>query len=151
MAPIRRAVPSEADALSDLAFRSKASWGYSTDFMAACRDALTIRSDAIAHDPVYVLENGGQAVGFYHIVSAPPNGVLADLWIAPGSQRQGLGRRLFEHALKTAATSGYDELIVESDPNAESFYLAMGARRVGANPSPMGGGRQLPVFTIRLR
>jgi len=36
--------------LSNLAFRSKAHWGYSDEFMAACRDELTYSSEKI-HAP----------------------------------------------------------------------------------------------------
>jgi len=39
---IRDAVPDEAVLLSDLAMRSKAYWGYSIEFMEACRQELTV-------------------------------------------------------------------------------------------------------------
>ncbi len=39
---IRGARQDECALLSDLAFRSKASWGYGEQFMEDCRDELTI-------------------------------------------------------------------------------------------------------------
>ena len=38
----RSAKPEEADALSALAFRSKAYWGYGAEFLEACRSELTL-------------------------------------------------------------------------------------------------------------
>ena len=46
----------EADRLSDLAFRSKAHWGYSPEFMEACREELRVAVAAIAAGRVFVLE-----------------------------------------------------------------------------------------------
>ena len=39
---IRDASPGDCEALSALAFSSKAHWGYDDAFMAACRDELTV-------------------------------------------------------------------------------------------------------------
>jgi len=50
---IREVDKSEADSLSDLAMRSKAHWGYSKDFMAACQKELSGR-------------RGRQMISFYH-------------------------------------------------------------------------------------
>ena len=53
---IRRARPEEAGVLSALALRSKAHWGYDADFLAACRDDLTLIPEEIATSMVYVLD-----------------------------------------------------------------------------------------------
>jgi hypothetical protein len=45
---IRQAIFGEGQLLSDLAFRSKAYWGYSSEFMEACQAELTVsESDSI--------------------------------------------------------------------------------------------------------
>ena len=44
---VRRAGPGDAAALSSLAFRSKASWGYDIEFMKRCRQELTYSGDDI--------------------------------------------------------------------------------------------------------
>ena len=46
--PIRLARREETHALSELAFLSKAYWGYDEDFMAACRAELTVTPADIA-------------------------------------------------------------------------------------------------------
>ena len=53
---IRRARGREAAALSALAMRSKAHWGYDAAFMAACRAELTLTPEGIAARPVFVCE-----------------------------------------------------------------------------------------------
>ena len=45
---IRLARLDEAEQLTQLALRSKASWGYSEEFMAACRDELTLTAARLA-------------------------------------------------------------------------------------------------------
>ncbi|WJQ82402.1 N-acetyltransferase [Brevibacillus brevis] len=61
---IRRGKGQEASELSELAYRSKAYWGYSDEFMKACRDDLTLSSAYIETQEVYVLEDEGSIKGF---------------------------------------------------------------------------------------
>jgi hypothetical protein len=40
---------------------------------------------------------------------------------------------------------------IESDPNAEGFYLRMGARRIGENVYEIEGRkRKLPLLTVEI-
>jgi hypothetical protein len=59
------------------------------------------------------------------------------------------------HPAQRARIAGFDELLIESDRFAEPFYLAMGAERIGASPSPVNGA-PLPLLQredrpVRLR
>ena len=76
------------------------------------------------------------------------------LWLEPEVQGRGLGRRLWDHALTSAAALGYRSLMLEADPNAEGFYAAMGATRIGERESPLAQkvepGRALPLMRIEL-
>ena len=58
MNTIRRAKLNECEQLSDLAFHSKAYWGYSDEFMAACRAELIYSVDDIQSNTFYVLIDG---------------------------------------------------------------------------------------------
>lgn len=148
MATIRRARPEEAAALSDLAMRSKAVWGYDAAFLELCRPALTVSPDAVRTRPVYLAETaGGVPAGFYAL--APLSRRLADLtlmFVAPEHIGQGHGRRLWRHMAATARDNGYREVELTSDPNAAAFYARMGARRDGWAASESIPGRRLPVF-----
>lgn len=53
---IRPASRAEASLLSQLAFESKAYWGYDADFMVACREELTVTEEELDREPSYVAE-----------------------------------------------------------------------------------------------
>jgi GNAT superfamily N-acetyltransferase len=64
---------------------------------------------------------------------------------------RGFGRALFEHAVEQARALGLASFEIEADPNAEGFYLHMGAKRIGTNVSEMDGARrELPLLIYRL-
>ena len=126
--------------------RSKAHWGYSEAFLEIVRPMLTFTEHDITANPVYVLEGSDGPAGMYRLLDTPPQGTLEDLWVDPTAIGSGLGRRLFDHALMTAAALGLESLLIESDPNAEGFYLAVGAVRIGERASP--SGRVLPLLAI---
>ncbi|WP_162814968.1 GNAT family N-acetyltransferase [Erythrobacter aureus] len=52
--------------------------------------------------------------------------LLEKLFVDPDAMGLGAGRRRFEWAASAARRMGATELIVEADPDAGSFYLAMG-------------------------
>jgi GNAT superfamily N-acetyltransferase len=147
---IRAARPDEAEVLSELAFRSKAYWGYDDAFMAACRDTLTIPAAHVEGRRTAVAERDGRILGMVTVDGSPPDGALGMLFVAPDAIGRGVGHRLFEYAIATARGIGFTRLTIDADPNAESFYLAMGARRIGVIPSDAIPGRSLPLFEVTL-
>ena len=64
----------------------------------------------------------------------------------------GVGRALFEDAVRRAAALGTEVVGIESDPHAEGFYRRMGARRVGEISYPIDGQRRmLPLLVVEVR
>ena len=149
---IRRARPAEVSILSALALRSKAHWGYDADFLAACRDDLTLSAKDVATSAVYVCDGLSAPLGFYRLV-LQDDGVaeLDALFVEPAAMGQGVGKRLWRHAVATAEKLGCSEIVLQSDPQAEGFYLAMGAHRAGESESTVTPGRMLPLMRVRLR
>jgi N-acetylglutamate synthase-like GNAT family acetyltransferase len=147
---LRRASEDDADALSALALAAKAVWGYDAAFMAACRAELTISAAQIAARPTWLLERPGALVGFYQLRIEGEMAEVAQIFIAPGSLRGGLGRRLWAHLEAQARAAGCTRLEVDSDPHAEGFYRAMGMSRCGEAPSGSIPGRMLPHLRKRL-
>ena len=143
---IRPARLEECDALTALARRSKSHWGYDREFLEAVRPSLTFTPADFDAGPMRVLEIGGELSGLYHIIGNPPEGELSDLWLDPTAIGCGLGRTLFRDALETAAEGSFETLLIESDPNAMGFYLAMGAAHVGHRRSD--AGRWLPLLRV---
>jgi len=141
---IRRARPDEADALSALAYRAKAHWGYDTEFMGRVSEAMTLSAGDVAAGQVWVLEDAARRVVGFHRVFLGDPAELEDMWVEPDVIGAGYGRRLFEHAVAIARSSGASSLELDADPNAVGFYERMGMERTGQTLSTIIPGRSLP-------
>ncbi|MER7081216.1 Acetyltransferase (GNAT) family protein [Saccharopolyspora kobensis] len=147
---IRAAIPDEATALSDLALRSKAHWGYDEAFLEACRAELVLRPDDLAEQRATVAQVGDRVVGFYALAGRAPEGELTCLFIEPDHIGTGVGSRLWAHAVAAARALGLQRFTIDADPFAEGFYRKLGAVRVGVTPSESIPGRELPRLIYRL-
>lgn len=149
-APVIRAARSEeAELLSELALRSKASWGYSQDVVASFQAELTLTA-AELHD-VFVVEIGGTVAGFYSLQAlSAVRAELGHLFVEPATQRNGLGRLMIADALRRARARGFRSLEIQGDPHAAQFYQRVGAARVGERESASVPGRMLPLFEIAI-
>ncbi|MDC2956525.1 MULTISPECIES: GNAT family N-acetyltransferase [Streptomyces] len=143
---IRPAREEEATLLSDLALRSKAHWGYDPEFLASCREELTLAGPELAARRTAVAERHGGIVGFTTFEGEPPQGVLGMMFVDPDAIGQGIGRLLFTHVLETAQALGFTRFTIDADPNAEPFYEAMGGVPVGRVPSGSIPGRTLTQY-----
>jgi len=137
--------------LSEIAFAAKAYWQYPTEWLERWRPQLTITDDDLASGAAFKLTESGEIRGFYTLRKDGEKLWLEHLWLDPSSIGNGLGRRLFEHAMVTAEGMGYSTVFIESDPNAEGFYAAMGAVKVGEVNYQMDDGvRTLPFMEVQL-
>lgn len=144
---IKAARPEEAATLTGIAFAAKRYWGYPENWMDIWREILTVTPEFISSHETFSAVIDGQNVGFYALRQKGARLDLLHLWVLPGWMRRGIGRSLFYHALERVKALGIRELEIESDPNAEGFYLRLGARRVGANICTVDGQqRVLPVL-----
>ncbi|MCX4772591.1 GNAT family N-acetyltransferase [Streptomyces sp. NBC_01260] len=147
---VRPGRPSEAAELTGLALRSKGHWGYDEAFLAACRDELTMAPADIDRRRTAVAEEDGRVLGFTTLEGAPPAGVLGMMFAEPDALGRGVGRLLFGHVVAEARRLGFARFTIDADPNAEGFYRAMGAVRIGATPSGSVPGRELPLLEFTL-
>jgi len=148
---IRRARRDECALLTDIALRSKASWGYDEQFMANCVAELTIDETDIQTHRYFVMESAGGVVGFYALREhGEGEGELADLFVEPAHMGAGHGHRLVEHAKSAAKAHGWQNLLVEADPNAREFYYSCGGVQIGTVASGSISGRLLPLIKIPL-
>jgi GNAT superfamily N-acetyltransferase len=148
---IRPARAEEAGALSELAFRAKAHWGYSDDFMDACRDELTYPPELVAAGGFAVADFDGRIAGFYALSKVSPStGEIDAVFVEPERIGAGVGRALLDHALAAGITAALERIIVQADPNAAAFYEHAGAMRIGERESGSIPGRMLPLYEFRL-
>jgi GNAT superfamily N-acetyltransferase len=145
---LRPASADEAPAISELALRSKAHWGYDIEFLAACRAELTIRPEWCDGRGLIVAEKQGRLVGFHRLTGDAPDGVLEALFVDEPAIGTGLGRRLLADAIERARGLGFTSLLIDADPGAAPFYRHMGAQLVGESPSGSVPGRMLPQLRL---
>ena len=150
---IRRAVEQEAAELSELAFDAKRLWAYADAQMERWRPDLSVTAAMLAAHQAFVMEHEGRIAGFYLLTQAVIACSLEHLWVRPEFNRRGIGGLLLAHAQALAAGNGIVEIHIDSDPNAEAFYLRAGAQRVDIIAAPIGGDPQRirPQLVLRLK
>ncbi len=142
---IREPRPDEASALTDLAMRAKASWGYDAEFMEACRAELTVTPQTLRESRFWVAEeHRGGLVGMIALGAAEDHAELEDFFVAPEAQGEGIGRALMDAVQAECRARGLTRIEVDADPNAEAIYARLGFRTVGRSPSGSIPGRWLP-------
>lgn len=144
---ITRAVPTQANCLTEIAHAAKRHWGYPEHWIRSWQAALTVTPDQVAQQLTFVATLHHRPVGFYALSSSEKHVSLEHLWVHPTAMGQGIGRHMFQHAAQQVTRSGAHVLFIESDPHAEGFYRRMGARRVGQTVSHLEGqARRLPLL-----
>jgi len=150
---IRCARRDDAEIITDIAFRSKASWGYNDDFMEAARQELTHTAEDIANpeNHYFCACQGERLVGFAALIPYDKYRLeLEAIFIDPANHRQGIGRLLMNRVVDEAQTLGYAAIIIQSDPFAAPFYQRLGAKQIGERESGSIPGRYLPLFELEI-
>ncbi len=146
---VRHARPDEAEALTELAMRAKASWGYDDAFMAACRDELTLTPEKMAAWTVWVAEAAGEIAGMVAL-SLGGAAEVEDFFVEPAFQGRGVGGALMAVLLDAARAASATVLEVDADPNAEAIYAKLGFETFSRSPSGSIAGRWLPRMRMAL-
>ena len=148
---IRYAVPNEAEALSQIAIKAKAHWGYPENLMQAWAPELTFSHEYFIENESWVAVMDNRPVAFYTLQDKAGTAWIENLWVLPEYIGKGVGRRLFLHALARARELGYKTLQLEADPNALGFYEKMGMSKIGERRLEAAGQlRVLPMMEINL-
>lgn len=143
---IRRATSNDASRATEIARTAKAHWGYPSEWLAAWEDDLTIVDADIERHATFVASLDGEIVGVCQLQRSDQHVFLEHVWVDPRAHRMGVGRALVAQAQRES--SGV--MAIVADPNAEPFYLRLGARRVGEVAAPMPGApdRTLPLLEL---
>src|SRR6185436_2413846 len=146
---IRRSSPEDAATLTTIALEAKRHWGYPEHWIKHWESDLTISSDFIRDNHVYVAEQEGEIRGFYALCVSGNKAELEHMWVTPGSIGTGVGKELFLDAMDRAATLEVREIEISADPNAAGFYERMGASQIGEIDASIDGQvRKLPRLRI---
>ncbi|NNC38099.1 MAG: GNAT family N-acetyltransferase [Acidimicrobiales bacterium] len=148
---IRYVQKGEAKAITNLKMRSKASNGYSPEFMDACRDELSVSEGDFETLEIWVAERDHAIVGMLDIRFEDARCILEALFIDPEIKSAGIGRLMFEKCEQRCREAGASLIEVDSDPEAQAFYEKMGMIKTGEIPSGSIAGRFLPRLEKHLR
>jgi N-acetylglutamate synthase-like GNAT family acetyltransferase len=99
---IRRATPEEAATLTQIALDAKRHWGYPEHWIQHWESDLTISSDFIRDNHVYVAEENGEICGFYALCVGADKAELEHMWVTPALFGTGIGKELFLDAMERA-------------------------------------------------
>jgi N-acetylglutamate synthase-like GNAT family acetyltransferase len=147
---IRPASAEEAATLTQIALDAKRYWGYPEHWIKHWESDLTISSDFITHNHVYVAEGDGEIRGFYALCIKGTRAELEHMWVKPQYIGTGVGKELFLDAMDRAAALRVSDVEISADPNATGFYERMGARKIGETDASIDGQvRKLPRLKIR--
>ncbi len=145
---VRLATRDDASALTAIAHRAKAVWGYDEAFLAACREGLTVSRASLACGETWVAERReGRLLGFFDLRLWGQRAEIVSLFVEPGAHKTGTGRVLWAKAEERARALGASMIAVDADPNAVGFYERMGLAHAGHVPSGTLPGRVLPRLT----
>lgn len=146
---IRPAAADEASVLTSMALEAKRYWGYPEHWIKHWESDLTISSDFIHDNHVYVAEEDGQIQGFYALIVKGNKAELDHMWVKPALIGTGIGKELFLDAMERAAALKVIAVEISSDPNAAGFYRRMGATEIGEIDASFDGvTRKLPRLKI---
>jgi len=150
---IRAADPGEHRLLSEIAYHSKAHWGYSSADLDAWHHDLTVTRESVLERTTLVAEVNGAVAGFCQQHLEASHAVLDHLWVLPAFMGRRVGAALLAHAAQHARAGGAREMRIDTDPHAEAFYASQGAVRVGQVSAPIEGQphRVRPQLVLALR
>ena len=147
----RPARVADAAVLTALAIRSKAYWGYSAQFMEACRGELTCTPEDIADANMtyLVAESAGRVAG-YAALARQADGVaeIDAMFVEPALIGSGIGKLLMTEIVAQARDMGMTRIMIQADPHAAAFYAGIGATHCGERESDSIPGRMLPLYRI---
>ena len=130
--------------------RSKAVWGYDTQFLEACRPELTLCPVDFENSYVEVVEIDEVLVGVCQLALVNSRAHLEKLFVDPFYLGRGIGKRLYCWAEHLARRSGASEMNIEADPGAAPFYRRMGAVDDGTVASGSIPARRIPRLRVVL-
>jgi len=148
---IRPALSKDAEVLSHIAFTAKSYWGYPKHWMEIWKPQFTFSPEYFEEVDGWIAEVDGVPVAFYTLEERTDKAWIENLWVLPEYIGQGIGKRLFLHAISRSRLKGHLTLQLEADPNAVGFYEKMEMHKVGESRFEIEGQpRILPIMEIQL-
>lgn len=148
---IEKANIDDHEILTEITKLSKAFWGYSEEQMAQWNDALTITKAYIQTNFTYKLIKENQVIGYYsYFITESTTVKLDNLFVLPTYIGKGFGNYLMDDFLnRIKENRDIKKVILDADPNAESFYKKFGFTTIGKIETSIEN-RFLPIMELKL-
>ncbi len=148
---IEKASINDNEILTEITKKSKAYWGYSEEQILKWNDNLTITTAYIENNSVFKLINNDETVGYYsYIIEEKRNVLLDNLFILPKYIGKGFGKYLMNDFLNRMKNEKFEKIRLDSEPNAENFYLKFGFKKIGEFETSIKN-RFMPIMEIRFK
>jgi GNAT superfamily N-acetyltransferase len=158
---VRTASVNDSEILTDISFASKRYWKYPDEYFDVWKDELTITSEYIQSNIVYVAEKNEKIIGYFSLVE-----VKKDFWagkvfvkkgfwlehifISPQYIGKGVGSKLIAVLNSKCKEMNINKVCIFSDPNAKGFYDKVGARYLDESPSSIKG-RTVSLYVLSIK
>jgi len=150
MISFRRATDSDLDNLNQLAYLSEAYWGENAEFLSRFKEAYTIDSRYLLEHHVMLMEENRSLLGFYAIKSVDNLWELDFFYVGVALIGHGYGKIMWDHLIQECIDLGILSFEFVTSPEAEAFYLKMGAARVGMVESSLRAGKMIPKLKVKM-
>lgn len=147
---IEKANITDNEILTSITKKSKAYWGYSDEQIQKWDKNLTISQDYIRENNVFKLVDNDLIIGYYSYVFKDEKVIeLDNLFILPEHIGIGFGKYLLLDFLNRMKEEKIERIILDSEPNAESFYAKMGFVKIGEFETSIKN-RFMPIMEMKL-
>ena len=147
---IKKATIDDNEILTEITKKSKAYWGYSEEQILKWDDSLTISKDYIEATSTFKLLNDNKTIGYYSYIIKEKNNVKLDnLFLLPEYIGKGFGKYLVDDFIKRMRNEKFEKILLDSEPNAEKFYLKMGFKKIGEFETSIKN-RFMPIMEMNL-
>lgn len=147
---IEKANINDNETLTSITKKSKAYWGYSEEQIQKWDKNLTISQDYIRNNNTFKLTENDLILGYYSYLFENEKTVKLDnLFILPEHIGKGFGKQLLLDFLNRMKEEKIEKIILDSEPNAESFYSKMGFVKIGEFETSIKN-RFMPIMEMKL-
>lgn len=138
------------ETLTSITKKSKAYWGYSAEQIQKWDKSLTITQDYIRNNDTFKLIDNNLIIGYYSYFFKEGKTIKLDnLFILPEYIGKGFGKYLLLDFLNRMKDEKIEKIILDSEPNAESFYSKMGFVKIGEFETSIKN-RFMPIMEMKL-
>lgn len=147
---IQKAIPGDHEILTQITKKSKAYWGYSNEQIEDWSPFLTVTEEYIETNSVFNLMLDNQIIGYYSFFHESENSIKLDnLFVLPDFIGKGFGKLLMNDFLVRLQDLSVQKVVLNSEPNAESFYIKFGFVKIGQIETSIKD-RYLPIMELKI-